>query len=101
MKAKRFEINKKDKSYNKVSCITQEKDHSPSAFESNIIPDIQPPTDYVACIKISREPNGKILGTAVFIPAEFIEGLVDGSDNVNLKISLYNNNNIILSPNTA
>ncbi len=48
-------------------------------------------TEYIASIKISRQPNGKILGASVFIPAEFIQGLVGTADTVKLKISNQNN----------
>ncbi len=88
MKAKSFQINMTEKS--------QEKDLSLSAFESGLIADIHPETEYVASIKISRQPNGKILGASVFIPGEFVEGIVETAESVKLKISLYNNN-IILS----
>lgn len=81
----------------KLSPIANENDHMLSAFESR---DIQPPSDYVACIKISKQPNGKILGASIFIPANFIEGIVDTADSVKLKISLRNND-IILSPDSA
>jgi hypothetical protein len=57
--------------------------------------DENPQAEYVASIKISRKQNGKILGASVFIPAEFIEGLVDASDSVKLKISRHNNNIIL------
>lgn len=96
MKAKSLQINKTEKTYEKFSPIANERDHLLSATDSSIKADMQPQTEYVARIKISRQPNGKILGASVFIPAEFIEGLVGANDSVNLKISLQNNN-IILS----
>ncbi len=85
-----------EKPNKKFSPIANEKDHLLSAFDSSIKADIQPQTEYVASIKISRKPNGKILGASVFIPAEFIQGIVDTADSMKLKISLQNNN-IILS----
>lgn len=57
----------------------------------------QPQSEYVASIKISRQPNGKILGASVFIPSEFIEGIVGTLDSVKLKIA-NQDNNIILKP---
>lgn len=92
MKAKRFQINMTEKTYKEFSPIANEGDHLLSGYESSIKADIQPQKDYVACIKISRQPNGKILGASVFIPAEFIQGIVGSADSVNLKISLQNNN---------
>jgi hypothetical protein len=57
----------------------------------------QPQDGYVASIKISRQPNGKILGASVFIPGEFIQGIVGTLDSVKLKI-VNQDNNIILKP---
>ena len=67
-----------------------------SKLKSNNITDENPQAEYVASIKISRQPNGKILGASLFIPAEFIEVIAGTADNVKLKISIQNNN-IILS----
>jgi len=67
-----------------------------SKLKSIVITDIQHQSDYVASIKISRQPNGKILGASVFIPGDFIAGLVGTADNVKLKI-VNQDDNIILS----
>lgn len=66
-----------------------------SKLKSIQIVDIQSQSEYVASIKISRQPNGKILGASVFIPAEFIEGMVGTADNVKLRVSLQNNKIIL------
>ena len=66
-------------------------------LKSIVIMDEQPQDGYVASIKISRQPNGKILGASVFIPGEFIEGIVGTLDSVKLKIA-NQDNNIILKP---
>jgi hypothetical protein len=68
-----------------------------SKLKSIVITDMQPQSDYVASIKISRQPNGKILGASVFIPGDFIAGLVGTADSVKLIIS-NQDNNIILTP---
>lgn len=96
MKAKSLQINKTEKTNKRFSPIAYEEDHLLSASESSIKADIQPQKDYIASIKISKQPNGKILGASVFIPAEFIQGIADTADIINLRMSLQNNN-IILS----
>jgi hypothetical protein len=65
-------------------------------LKSIVITDDQTQSNYVATIKISRQPNGKILGASVFIPGDFIAGLVGTADSVKLKIT-NQDNNIILS----
>jgi len=64
-------------------------------LKSIVIIDEQIPSEYVACIKISRQPNGKVLGASVFIPGEFIEGIVGTLDSVKLKIAKQDNNIIL------
>jgi len=66
-------------------------------LKSIVTIDEHPQDGYVASIKISRQPNGKILGASVFIPGEFIEGIVGTLDIVKLKIA-NQDNNIILKP---
>lgn len=66
-------------------------------LKSIVIIDEQSQGEYVASIKISRQPNGKILGASVFIPGEFIAGIVGTLDSVKLKIA-NQDNNIILMP---
>jgi len=73
------------------------KNHNIQQLKSIIITDDQIQSNYVASIKISRQPNGKILGASVFIPGNFIAGLVGTADNVKLKIA-NQDNNIILKP---
>jgi len=66
-------------------------------LKSIVITDDQTKSNYVATIKISRQPNGKILGASVFIPGDFIAGLVGTADNVKLKIANQDNNIILKS----
>ena len=68
-----------------------------SKLKSIVITDDQTQSNYVATIKISRQPNGKILGASVFIPGDFIAGLVGTADTVKIKIA-NQDNNIILKP---
>lgn len=72
------------------------QNHKIQQLKSIVKTDDQSQGNYVATIKISRQPNGKILGASVFLPGDFIVGLVGTADTVKLKIA-NQDKNIILS----
>jgi len=73
------------------------KNHNIQQLKSIVITDDQSQGNYVATIKISRQPNGKILCASVFLPGDFIAGFVGTADSIKLIIA-NQDNNIILKP---